>query len=276
MLRTALLIGLLVIGIPSRAAETSSESPHEALAKIVKQPDVKSDAHACKIDATVDFELYKPRLAIFREAWLNRDYSVDFYALREKQVLIYIILKRVAEMLTEARFGGQDSPECKFSLSVEYTDKFGQSKSLRALNWRFNNEQSHKINWEKFDPRNFHDVALDYELSKETQAWTSDEPDMATDKKPAKADDCDMYMFKANAIFIRATTFCSKNYMDSKAGYAALDEARRCAASMPEEDMEPQVKAAMESVDRMVRQRGRAAACAMIENIAQNINRKRQ
>ncbi len=273
MLRILLLIGLLLVGTPSQAEDTNPHDPYKALVEILKQTDRNINAQACTVDATVDFALYQPKLAIFRDAWLNRDYSVDFYAQRGKQVLAFVVLKHEAELLTEGLYNGHETPECKFSLSVAYPDKFGQVKSIKVVTWKFNNQQSHKINWEKFDPKDFNEIALDYHLNQDVETWIADEPQMEPNKQPTQTDDCDMYMFKANAIFIRATTFCRKDYMDSKAGYAALAGARKCAASIGD-DIKPQVAATMQLLDRMVRQRGRAAACAMVEDIARNVNAK--
>ncbi len=159
------------------------------------------------------------------------------------------------------------------SITVNDTDKFGQSRKVRALTWRFDDTQAAKVNWEKFDPRDFADVALDYKVDPAVADWTADEPQMsggASAAKPPSA--CDMLMFSANAMFIRATTFCRKDYMDSPEGLAALAAARQC--SLDDKSMEQKAKAAMLTLDQIARQKGRAAVCPFVDQVAREVRAK--
>lgn len=159
-------------------------------------------------------------------------------------------------------------------MTIDYSDKFGQQKKLQAITWRFNSEQAAKVNWEKFDPRNFADVALNYDVKPSVSGWVSDEPQMGDGVKsaPSKAAGCDMLLFSANAMFIRATTFCKKDYMDSPEGLAALEGAKKC--SLDEKAMEQKAKAAMLTLDQIAQRKGRAAVCPFVEQIAREVRAK--
>jgi hypothetical protein len=67
--------------------------------------------------------------------------AASFTAQRGKQVLAFIVLKHEAELLTEGLYNGHEAPECSFSLSVAYADKFGQQQSIRAVTWKFNDQR---------------------------------------------------------------------------------------------------------------------------------------
>ena len=268
----ALIAGALLGGSPARADDPSAEDKaYKALLEIVqvKPRDPKSDD--CVVKGVADFTKYADQVPLFREAFLNREFSDDFYKQRRKQVFSFIVLKRAAELITEGMYNGKSQPECKFFLSVAYPDKFGQDRNFEAVTWRFNDAQSAKVNWSKFDARDFQDIALDYHVSPAVTTWAADEPSM--NDKPAapaeSADTCDMVLFNANAIFIRATTFCKKDYMDSPEGLAALAGARKC--SMSEKELKSKAGSAMLTLDKIARTRGKSAVCPFVEEVAHQI-----
>ncbi|TXM66628.1 hypothetical protein FV226_23165 [Methylobacterium sp. WL12] len=248
------------------------DAAYEALLTTAKITSKTINDAGCLVTATADFDAYQQQLAVFREAWLNRDQSIDFYRQRRKQVFTYLVLKRFAELITEGIYNGKKETlpaECSFAVSASYADKFGQRQTTPAISWRFSQKQAARVNWENFDPRDFHDVALSYTITPEIQAWMSDEPSMVAPSSTKPAAQCDKFLFRANAVFIRATTHCPKNYMDSKAGYSALAGAKQCASSNGIDEAE--VKSAMMELDRIVQQRGRTQACRWVENIAQQV-----
>ncbi len=65
-----------------------------------------------------DFDKYNEYIPIFREAWLNRDFSEDFYRQRRKQVFVYVVLQQLAEVVTEGVYNtepGDDKSEDDFA-----------------------------------------------------------------------------------------------------------------------------------------------------------------
>lgn len=94
---------------------------------------------------------------------------------------------------------------------------------------------------------------------------------VGTTAATAKAE-CNLDYVKANAIFIHATVECSKNYMDSPAGYYALAMARQCAA-LGESKFMPIAKQAMLDFDKTAKLRGKKTACAMADNLARAVRR---
>src|SRR5215212_6830172 len=103
-------------------------------------------------DVSVDFDAYQEHLPVFRDAWLNRDYSMDFYRQRQKQVFVYAVLKHYAELLTEGLYSQESPAECTFAIDVSYSDKFGQQQTLTGVSWKFSRERAKQVVWEKFDP----------------------------------------------------------------------------------------------------------------------------
>src|SRR5215207_6261416 len=95
---------------------------------------------------------------------------------------------------------------------------------------------------------------------------------MAGEKKPQNEPQCEMALFRANAIFIRAVAHCPKNFMDSAAGFRALAGARQC-ASLGEREIKSSAMAAMEELDRMVKERGKAAGCRWVDEIERQVMR---
>jgi hypothetical protein len=77
---------------------------------------------------------------------------------------------------------------------------------------------------------------------------------------------CDETFLKANAIFIRATVHCQKNYMDTPAGYYALAMSRQC-TGLGESRIRVISKNAMLALDQIAKHRGANAACAWVDNL---------
>ena len=178
-------------------------------------------------------------------------------------------MKRAAEIFTQAIFRNEAAAkDCAFALDAHVQDKFGKPKTLEGLiRWRFTRAQADKVDWDKLDPRDFQSIALDYRFSKEIDDWTSDEPSMTADRKTVAASLCKPLLFRANAIFIRSTTFCSTNFMDSRAGYKALAGAKQCQSMMNETT----IKSAMMEVDQKVRERGKGGACRWVSDLAAEV-----
>jgi hypothetical protein len=189
----------------------------------------------------------------------------------QKQVFVYLVLKRYAELLTEGLYSEDAPAECAFAINASYSDKFGQQQTLTAVAWKFSRERAKQIVWEKFDPRNFAEVAIDYKITSDAANWISDEPNMAGGQSGTSAQ-CPMPFLRANAIFIRATTYCAKNYMDSRAGYYALAAARQC-ISLGEARMMASAKEAMQELDRLAKQRGKVAACRWVDEVEREVLR---
>jgi len=93
---------------------------------------------------------------------------------------------------------------------------------------------------------------------------------MAGEKKPQNEPKCDMALFRANAIFIRAVAHCPKNFMDSAAGYRGLAGARQC-ASHGAAEIKSSAMAAMEELERVVRERGKAAGSRWVDEIERQV-----
>jgi hypothetical protein len=140
------------------------------------------------------------------------------------------------------------------------------------ISWRFTREKAKKVVWDKVDPRDFTEVAIDYKVSPAVTAWLSDEPSMTGEPSPSSSASCDMRFFRANAIFIRAATHCKKNYMDSPAGYYALAMTRQC-ADLGEEKTLSLAREAMEELDRVAKRRGKAAACQWVDGVEREVTR---
>jgi len=236
-------------------------------------------ANRCIVKAVANFEGYPRYLPVFREAWLNRDFFVDFYKQRRKQVLLYTVLKRYAEVITEGIYSGaaNERPnKCSFEINIQAPDLYGRIQQLPAISWKFTKQQADQINWEKFDPRDFSKIAINYTIAPGMKAWISDEPDMANQAQPLASESiagCDESFVRANAIFIRATaTYCKKNYMDGPAGLHALAMTRQC-INLGKSELESISRSAMEELDRVVNQRGKTAACQWVDRIEQEVMR---
>lgn len=256
----------------SIAAE--EDAAYEALVRIQNIDSEDITPGKCSIQASLDFDSFTNDIAIYRDAWLNRDYSVDYYNQRRKQVFSYLVAKRYAELLTEGLYREKAPKLCNFSVAAKITDKFGQDKKIPILSWQFSQKQNSKINWNKIDPRDFSQLALNYKYSAAIDEWMSDEPEMKG-VKATKANNpgagCDQKMLMANAIFIRATaTYCKKNYMDSQAGYFALEMSRRC-TSLGEKTVKSIAMEGMHQLDEKAEKGGAAAACEFADTVEANV-----
>jgi hypothetical protein len=179
----------------------------------------------------------------------------------------------LAELITEGLYRDEHPSSCSFSISARYVDKFGQNKEFPALTWKFSQVQNEKVNWDKIDPRDFGEIAIDLKASPDAMAWMSDEPGMEDKKNSSDASGaCDSGMLRANAIFIRATTYCRKNYMDSPAGYYALAMSRQC-KNLAENELKAISLEAMKKVDAAARRYGRAGACRFVDEVEQQVLR---
>jgi hypothetical protein len=78
---------------------------------------------------------------------------------------------------------------------------------------------------------------------------------------------CDHLFFRANAIFVRAVTYCAKNFMDSPAGYYALARAKECYSGLGQQKVRELAKKAMLELDGVAKQRGKNAACNWVDGI---------
>ena len=264
---------ILMSASPSRAE--SDDAAYAALNSFSAVTSKTINDAGCLITASVDFNKYSEKLAIFREAWLNRDFSIDFYQQRRKQVFVYIVVKRLAELVTEALYHDKAlSATCSFSITVTYDDKFGASQKLTAVTWKFDEDTNKKMVWEKFDASNFADVAIDYKISPQAASWLSDEPSMSGEKSGGTPSTCQLDMLNANAAFIRATTYCKKDYMDTQAGAYALSMSRQCAQSMSNAQIKDAFMKTANQIDSMAKKKGITAVCHFMDGLEREINRK--
>lgn len=252
----------------------AEEDPYAVLHEIVSVVSKNVTATGCAIKAVAEFDRYPSHLALFREAWLNKDFSVDFYNQRQRQVFLFVVVKRSAELMTEGLYRSNPTlNECSFDIDIKSFDKFGQARNYPAVSWRFNRSQADKVAWDTIDPRNFQDIAVEYKISAAMDDWISGEPSMGgvkSAKSEVGASGCDERFLRANAIFIRATTFCKKNYMDSRAGYYALAMFKQC-KGIPKSEMMPKIVRAMEELNGMVKQKGSSVACRWVDEIERSV-----
>lgn len=249
-----------------------------ALTSIFSVDPIAKNQATCAVHATADFAKYIPKLETFRQAWLNRDYSIDFYNQRRKQVFAFLIAKRYGELMTEGLFNSQvnkSPPEkCDFSIDVKALDKFGNEQIYPVATWQFDKALGDKVSWEKFDPRDFQSIALNYRISDKITAWISDEPPFGHSNNEQKDNNnagCDVKFLKANATFIRATTYCQRDFMDSPAGYYALAMSRQC-NGMPEAEVRAVTMKAMKELDRIAKSKGVKAACTFVFDLEKAIS----
>jgi hypothetical protein len=270
VLRSSVLGIFLSLSVISSGNANTEGDAYRALSALAKVTSETVNSEGCLIAATADSDGFFGQIAIFRDAWLNKDFSIDYYSQRRKTFFVYVVLKRLAEALTEELYRGQKPPSCSFAISAKYVDKFGQNKEILALTWKFTQEQNDKINWDKIDPRNFSDVAIDLKVSPEAMAWISDEPGMDDQLSSKTTAGCDLNMLRANAIFMRATTYCTKDYLDSRAGYYALAMARQC-KNIDEKGLNGIFLEMAEKVDAVANKYGRAAACRFVDRVEEDV-----
>jgi hypothetical protein len=262
---------IIVSFIPFTAAAGTEDDPYSVLETFTSVAFGKPNSTECPLIGKIDFDGFSAKLPFFREAWLNKDYSIDFYNQRRKQIFVYTITKRFAEVITEAFYRDKNSSDCNFSIRAKYLDKFGQPKEIPVMSWRFTGEQNAKVDWDKIDPRNFPELALDFKILPEANAWMADEPSLDPQPTQSPTSACDTQMFMANAMFIRATTYCKKDYMDSDAGYYALKKAKEC--GMSEEASNKMFTAGAKRLDDISRKQGHVAVCEFVESVEQQVLR---
>ena len=250
---------------PTKAAD----DPYEAMQKFATVTSTTINSAGCLVTASADFDESKKYFALFREEWLSRDYSVDFYLLRAKQVFVYIILKRLAELITEGVYAHGGPPECSFSISVNYSDSLGQARTLEAITWKFTQKRASEVNWIKIDPKNFADVALQYKFSENVSDWIAGEPSLEENRAPNG--NCDEKFLRANAIFVRATSYCAKDYMDSPEAYYALAMSRQCVQILSDVQIKSAFLSATKEIDEIAKKNGRVGACRFVEQIKREI-----
>ena len=221
MIRSVPIILMLCFALWSSRASADND-PYAALQTFTSITSKTINSAGCLVAASADVDGFYKQLDTFRNAWLNKDYSIDFYNQRRKQVFVHVIVKRYAELLTEGLYREAKPQNCSFSIVAKFNDKFGNPKEIVAATWKFDQNTNEKVNWDKIDPRDFAEIAVDFKISPAAMSWVSDEPSMIGNRDSKAHSDCQMEMLKANAIFIRAITYCSKNYMD-RAGPANLN-----------------------------------------------------
>jgi hypothetical protein len=253
---------------------SDDDDPYPALASFTSITSKIINSAGCLVAASADFNGFNDHLGTFRSAWLNRDYSIDFYRQRRKQIFVFVIVKRFAELLTEGLFRHGNPPTCSFAITAKYDDTYGKSQEMTVATWRFDQNANEKVNWAKIDPRNFADIAVDYKITADAMSWLSDEPSLARkDDNSSSPVACQLDLLRANAIFIRATTYCAKDYMDTPAGYYALAMSRQCAQTMEEDKIKAFAKEAMLQLDAIAKRSGRAGACRWVNDVEKEVLR---
>jgi hypothetical protein len=86
--------------------------------------------------------------------------------------------------------------------------------------------------------------------------------------------ECDESYLKANAIFIRATVACGKNYMDSQAGYYALAMSKKC-NDLSERKLNSIIMNAMKEFDKVSKTKGKKSACRWADELEKTVNNDR-
>jgi hypothetical protein len=155
-----------------------ADDPYDALVKnsrLVEKHLVNRD---CLVIGQIDFDEFIKNLESVRDAWLNRDYSIDFYRQRRKQVFVFSVVKRYAELITLGFYQKPKSSynECKFEINIIANNSYGNKISFRAVSWKFNLDQASQINWKQVDPRDFQQIAIDYQIDPKINIWIADEP----------------------------------------------------------------------------------------------------
>lgn len=270
MVRSSLVFIILAL-VGSVSSARGADDPYTAMQNFAKVTTKTINSAGCLVTGSADFDASKRYLPLFREEWLNRDYSLDFYVQRGRQVFLYMIVKRFAELITEGLYSNSEPPECSFAISVTYIDKLGQQNVLEAVTWQFTQKRASEVNWKKIDPRDFADIALNYKYGPGVSDWTSGEPSFAPPSTPSSR--CDMRFIRANSIFIRASTYCAKDYMDSPAGYYALAMSRQCAQGLTEEKMKAAFMSAAREIEDAAKKGGKAGACRFVDQVEREVAR---
>jgi hypothetical protein len=110
-LRAVALSALLGILNLSGGYAATDEDAYAAMAQFTSITSKTINSAGCLITASANFSDFVARVDTFRSAWLNRDYSIDFYNQRQKQVFVFTIIKRYAELLTEGLYREMQPPK---------------------------------------------------------------------------------------------------------------------------------------------------------------------
>jgi hypothetical protein len=83
-----MLIAAITLILQLSSACQAEEDPYAALNEFVNITSKHITVNDCSLTAVADFERYPSHLALFREAWLDRDFSLDFYNQRQKRLSV--------------------------------------------------------------------------------------------------------------------------------------------------------------------------------------------
>jgi len=86
----------------------------------------------------------------------------------------------------------------------------------------------------------------------------------------AQNGNCDEEFLKANAVFTRAMAYCKRDYLDSPAGYYALNKSREC-SDIAEVKLRSIAMAAFKEFDNVRKQHGVKAACEWVDGIERSV-----
>ncbi len=155
----------------------STEDPYVILMKLSRITEKEMHNAKCFVKSNINFDNYVSYLPTFRQAWLNRDFSNDFYLQRRKQVFMFSIVKRLADIATQGVYLNEKyADKCLFQIDVEYRDLHGRQQIFPAVRWSFDRSLFNSIDWKKVDPRDFDRIAIDYTFNKNLSDWYADEP----------------------------------------------------------------------------------------------------
>ena len=98
MVRKSLVAITLALSI-SVSSTKAADDPYAAMQNFAKVTSKTINPAGCLVTGSADFEASKQYLPIFREEWLSRDYSLDFYVQRAKQVFLYMMLSGLPRLL---------------------------------------------------------------------------------------------------------------------------------------------------------------------------------
>jgi hypothetical protein len=262
----SIIVGFFT-SIGANVTAYAQTDPYEALDKFITVNPEDTEKGFCIIKAVADFDGYKQYLPLFRDTWLNHDYSIDFYQQRAKQIFVYIVLKRFSEAITEGVYRKDKDRDCTFYVDIVYYDTLGKRQTIHGLSWLFTKQRANQVDWDHIDPKDFMNIAVQYNFSPDISTWIGDEPSMAEKGSQTTSNSCNLSFLRANAIFIRASTYCPKDYLDNDAGYYALAQSKLCAASLSEKELMALTGRAMQELDRVVKQRGKRSACRWVDQI---------
>ncbi len=266
------ILGGVAMCVAGHLNANAEEDPYAALQDILSIKTKTIGASDCHVVASLDFVGFVKHLGVFRDGWLNMDQSLDFYNQRRKEVFVFIIAKRAAELLTEGIYRKSVPTLCSFVVVTKYNDIYGSPTDLELVSWTFDETTNKKVNWDKIDPRDFSRFALNYTITPGAMTWISDEPSILAPDQPDINKTCPMDMLRANAIFVRASTYCATDYMDTKAGAYALEHSKPC-RFLSKEKLDEALSSSFRELDLVVKQNGKEAACRWVDDITKQVLR---